>query len=153
MDELDEGAPVVAEAREVRDGVRMVGSAVGLAEPLVRVHAVDAPPVRAEALGYHVGCDVDAAPEVRRVGGLADLDALARAVAVADLPAQPVVGHAMNRLGPVGREVHRVVVASRPQVPVVAGRGAGIRRAVDGEQGRIEVAVPCVDDLLLDLHY
>ena len=55
---------------------------------------------------------LDAALEVRLVGGLADFQALHVSVAVADLPAQSVVGHAVQRFGPVGHEMHGVGVVA-----------------------------------------
>ena len=131
----------------------MVRTAIDAAEPLVGVHTVDAPAARFEALGDHVGRDVDAGPEIGRVGGLADLEALAGRVAVADLPAQSVVGNAVDRLAPVADQMHRVGVVTGPQVAVVARSGARIRGRMHGEHPGREASVAPVDDLLFDVDH
>lgn len=146
--ELRERASV---AREVAQGVGMIGAAKADSSVVVADHAVDAPATAVEVVACPFDCFVPLLVEVGLVGCVGKLDAHDLGIAVAYAPrlavvSHRVVDHAAVKLHDV---MHRVGVPAGIELVVVPCARPRVSRLVDYQVLRRDATVTVVADGLL----
>ena len=129
----------------------MIGATPALSRLVVGQQAGRIPTMSTEFIASPLDGFIPLLCEIGGVGGVRQLDADSGVISVAHVPAQAVLGHRVvnGRAVKLHHVMHSVGVIMRPQQSVVVGARAGVRRLVDDEVARIEVAVP-VAHVLID---
>ena len=135
--------PRSPESLEIIVWIGMVGAAPFRAAFVMRYQPVDSPAVLLQLPGRPFHAGIPHAREFRRTRCMAQLDADDIRVAVAHLPAQAVLGHAIIAIArPIDRVVNRIGVVVVPIVAMVLRGGTRVRGLVDDDEARVQAPVP-----------